>query len=132
MKVIEGDTVRIIVSRAELGHHCIVTDPAIDGKFLLGPIWLTPGICDKGVNWRPLLQRHASGDFGLFGQLDQITITPAELQGGCFVTDDDGKLNKIAIIRGHGRIMSIYDDIWIVTEFNGSDAETTVLFDWEY
>ena len=50
---------------------------------------------------------------------DAIEVTADEIARGCFATDDDGKLNKIAVLKGRGRVLSVYDKYWVVTESNG-------------
>jgi hypothetical protein len=86
---------------------------------------------------KDLLNRHASGDFGNFGIIDQIALTPLEWQQGILATDDSGKLNKLAILGNHSDILSEYEvagqQIWIKTEdVNGSMTYTVIMLPSEY
>jgi hypothetical protein len=110
-------------------------------RFDLGGLYITTAAiraCHRsGDDWRALIRRHASGDFGGIGSLDDIDVTNEEIEGGCFVTDDEAKLNKISLVRGRGRVHSIYrthqgDEIWVMTDSNGRDAETTLMLAEEY
>jgi hypothetical protein len=91
-----------------------------------------------GEDWKLLIRRHADGDFGQAGRLAEIEVTPEEVRGGCLVTDADAKLNKVSVVRGRGRVQSIYqtcrgDDVWLVTDFDGEGfRETTMMLDEEY
>jgi len=115
--------------------------PRAEVKFALGDLYVTTAAlqaCNRaGDDWRVFVRRHASGDFGMVGRLDEIEVTPEELRGGCFVTDEDAKLNKISVIEGHGRVLSIYENgtgfqVWAITDSNGEVAETTVMLPEEY
>ena len=113
----------------------IVDDPLLvvvmvtgtDDKFPLGDVWLTPLVRARKIDWIDLVRRHVTGDFGKFGHFDAIGVTADEIARGCLATDDDAKLNKIAVLKGRGRVLSVYDEYWVVTESNGKDVETTVL-----
>ncbi|ODU02204.1 MAG: hypothetical protein ABS79_00755 [Planctomycetes bacterium SCN 63-9] len=110
-------------------------------RFDLGRLYVTTAAiraCHRsGEDWKTLIRRHATGDFGRIGRLDEIEVTNEEIQGGCFVTDDDAKFNKIGLLRGRGRIHSSYhtqggDDIWVITDSSGRQAETTLMLATEY
>jgi hypothetical protein len=84
-----------------------------------------------------LLARHLSGDFGTAGHYSKIEVSQKELREGAGATSDTGKLNKIAITNGEGTIMSIYnisktETLWIITNFAGEEAVTTVLHPSDY
>jgi hypothetical protein len=87
--------------------------------FPLGHVVMTPGAAALGVNFSPLLARHAKGDWG---DLD----------------DFDTRQNNTAVKEGY-RILSAYEvtaengeteRIWIITEADRS--ATTILLPSEY
>lgn len=115
-------------------------------RFQLGRVVITRGALthceDHDVNHLDLLIRHASGDFGSVGHLDNAELTRAELQHGAFMTDDGLTLNAVAVANKQGTILSIYSSsaesedskIWIQTllceETNAT--YTTLLLPSEY
>lgn len=82
--------------------------------FPLGAIAATPGALDLGVDFRPFLERHQSGDWGN-------------------VSKEDAKENNLSLKEGF-RIVSAYTinatQIWIITEADRS--VTTILLPSEY
>jgi hypothetical protein len=120
--------------------HPVEPDPA-------GLVALDNTIISKGAQahlhssqqiW-PWLTRHARGDWGLNGKLTETTVTPQELVAGCVATDNDAKLNRIAIEtrgKGHGaftsrfRLPGVKDELWIITRFDpaGSGGTITNIF----
>jgi hypothetical protein len=110
-------------------------------KFDLGDLYVTTaaiqGCLKSGDDWRTLVRRHSSGDFGRIGRLDEIEVTTEEVRGGCTVTDDAAKLNEISIIRKRGRVHSVYrtqagDQIWVITDLAPGIGETTLMLAEEY
>jgi hypothetical protein len=105
---------------------------------------MTPGagaaLEAAGLDVGAFLHRHASGDWGVHGRFEETTVTDRERQFGSMATDDDAKLNRLAVESDNGsRIMSEYrlpdDDqtrVWISTEGGGADRVTTVMLPSEY
>jgi hypothetical protein len=105
---------------------------------------VTPGAVaaleSAGVEPVALIHRHVSGDWGIHGTFNDIVVTDDERRRGAFATDDDGKLNRLAVEQNDGsRIMSEYrlDDaertrVWIVTEGMPDDRTTVVMLPSEY
>ena len=93
---------------------------------------------ESGREWADYLRRHAGGDCGGAGRLAEVVVTPQDVREGCLATDDDGKLNKVAVVRGSGQVHSTYetprgDKIWVITDFDGDRfRETTLMLDEEY
>lgn len=111
-------------------------------EFELGTVFVSTMalrvLVHSGVDWAGLVRRHATGDFGKLGLLSGIEVTPQEAEAGAAVTDDDGKLNKVSLLRGRGRIHSIYGasegkDVWVITDFDGElFREISLLLESEY
>ena len=61
-------------------------------RFNIGKTVITSGALahceDYGIDYLELMMRHAAGDFGTVGLLDDATLSRAELQHGPFMTDD--------------------------------------------
>lgn len=93
-----------------------------------------------GLDAMALIRRHVSGDWGVHGSFEETTVTDRERQLGSMATDDDAKLNRLAVESDNGsRIMSEYqladDDqtrVWISTEGGGADRVTTVMLPADY
>ena len=93
-----------------------------------------------GLDASALIRRHASGDWGIHGTFDGTTVTDRERQLGSMATDDDAKLNRLAVESDNGsRIMSEYrlDDadqtrVWVSTEGGGVHRVTTVMLPSDY
>ena len=111
--------------------------------FCLGKAVITRGALthceDNSIDHLELLMRHASGDFGAVGHLDNAHLTRAERQHGAYMTDDGLKLNAVAILDRQGMVMSIYQPegtpgtkIWIQTLLAGDETYTTILLPSEY
>ncbi len=118
-----------------------VTEPI--QKFPTGEISITNKAlrcCLKfGVDYHGLAIRHASGDFGNVGHLDNVNLTRAERQHGSYMTDDGLKLNAIAILIRNGMVLSIYPlekivgvRIWVKTDFSTSVSRTIIMLSNEY
>lgn len=112
-------------------------------RFNLGTTVITRGALahceDNGIDYLELIMRHAAGDFGTVGLLDNANLTRAELQHGALMTDDGLKLNAVAIENQQGMVMSIYPSpespdskIWIQTLSAEKDTYTTILLPSEY
>ena len=102
-------------------YICLADEPETDDQelFPLGHVVMTPGAAELGVDFRPLLARHAKGDWG---SLD----------------DFDTRQNNTAVKEGY-RVLSAYEvkteggeteRIWIITEADRS--ATTILLPSEY
>jgi hypothetical protein len=83
------------------------------------------------------LMRHLQGDWGDCGQAANIVATDEEVQAGPLCTEDDGKVNKLALLTRSGRIMSAYFTarkarLWVITDFWPSGPESTILLPHEY
>ena len=117
-------------------------------RFQLGKCVITRGALahceDKNINYLDLLMRHAVGDFGSVGHLDNAELTRAERQHGEYATDNGLKLNALAIENQEkeeaaGMIMSIYPSpepgdskIWIQTLLAAEETYTTILLPEDY
>jgi hypothetical protein len=102
-------------------YICLADETKTDDKelFPLGHVVMTPGAAALGVDFGPLLARHAKGDWG---ELD----------------DFDARQNNTAVKEGY-RILSAYEvmmengeteRVWIITEADRS--ATTILLPSEY
>ncbi|MBY0526824.1 MAG: hypothetical protein K2R98_25755 [Gemmataceae bacterium] len=109
--------------------------------FKLGDeITITPGaveaLGEASQHASEFLIRHVRGDWGKFGQCDQIELTDDERQRGWEATDDTARINKSNLLNGRNRIMSEYQTswgkrLWVITSLNGA-VRTTVLLPEEY
>jgi hypothetical protein len=82
------------------------------------------------------LLRHVRGDWGAFGQCDQIDLTADEEERGWEATDDSARINKSNLLNLREQIMSEYQTssgrrLWVVTRLDGTGG-TTVLLPEEY
>jgi hypothetical protein len=109
-------------------------------RFPLGKITITRGavevLAEASQHAVEFLARHIQGDWGAFGQCDQIELTADEQRRGWEATDDTGKINKFNLLTHQDSIMSDYSTshgrrLWVVTHLRG-DAVTTVLLPEEY
>jgi hypothetical protein len=109
--------------------------------FPLGRVRVTGGAVSAleraGLRAPELLARHARGDWGKAGRHAEISVTDREMREECFATSDEKKLNKISVTKKRGRVLSIYPEVggkvvWVITELDGGQAETTVLLCNEY
>jgi hypothetical protein len=86
---------------------------------------------------RPSVEvRHVRGDWGEFGQCDEIQLSPDERTRGWEATDDSGKINKSNLVNRRDRVISEYTTargarLWVITRLDGSGG-TTVLRPEEY
>jgi hypothetical protein len=84
------------------------------------------------------IARHLAGDWGDNGTYAKTEVTEKERRYGAMATDDDAKLNRLAVEADNGsRVMSSYTLIdgtrlWVVTEGIGADRHTCVLLPSEY
>jgi hypothetical protein len=112
------------------------------GLFPLGKITVTGGaveaLAESGQHAAEFLARHVRGDWGSCGRADEVRVTDEEVRAGPLVTENDAKMNKVAMLSGSGRIMSVYrtargERLWVMTDFweNGA-VETTCLLPDEY
>lgn len=112
-------------------------------RFNLGTTVITCGALthceDNAIDYLELIMRHAAGDFGTVGLLDNANLTRAERQHGEFMTDDGLKLNAVAIESQQGMVMSIYPSpeapdskLWIQTLLAGDATTTTILRPQDY
>ncbi len=112
-------------------------------RFQLGKCVITRGALahceDKNIAYLDLLMRHAVGDFGCVGHLDNANLTRAERQHGAYATDDGLKLNAVSIENLSGLVMSIFSSpesenskIWIQTLLAENETYTTILLNSEY
>jgi hypothetical protein len=115
----------------------------IKQRFQLGKVVITLGAlshCENNnIDYLGLTIRHAIGDFGIVGHLDNVKLTHSERQHGEYVTYDWLKLNAIAIESQQGKVLSIYSspenrdaNIWIQTLFDEKEMQTTILLPCEY
>jgi uncharacterized protein YchJ len=84
------------------------------------------------------VSRHLAGDWGAHGTYATTEVTERERQYGAMATDDDAKLNRLAVDQADGsRVMSkfIMADgrwLWVVTEGTGEHRNTCVLLPSDY
>jgi hypothetical protein len=109
-------------------------------RFPLGKVTITGGAVealeDAGQHAASFLARHARGDWGENGHVDQIALTEDEHRRGWEATDDSGRINKSNVLNHRDRIMSGYTTsggrrLWIITCLDGGGG-TTVLLPEEY
>ena len=112
-------------------------------RFRLGKTVITRAAlayCEEhDIDYVSLIIRHANGDFGIVGHVDNAQLTRAERQHGAFMTDDGLKLNAVAIESLQGMVMSIYPSpespdskIWIQTILADEETYTTILMPSDY
>ena len=80
--------------------------------------------------------RHVCGDWGRGVKAADITVTDSELKLGQMATEDDDKLNKIAVLTGQGRVLSNYalpngGRLWVLTSL-GAGGYTTAMLPEDY
>lgn len=109
-----------------------LTERPDDAHFDLGVVRITAGAIaaleEAEQRIAPLLSQHAAGDWGEVGRLEDTEVSPEEMEGGALATAEDAKLNKIAIERGRGRVMSVYQlptqhRLWVMTDLPGGGTE---------
>jgi hypothetical protein len=108
--------------------------------FPLGRVTITGGAVDAlaeaGEHAATFLLRHVRGDWGNYGQCDDIQLSPDEQAQGWEATDDSGKINKSNLLNRRDRVLSEYTTalgtrLWVITRLEGSGG-TTVLRPEEY
>jgi hypothetical protein len=117
------------------GSLLALRQPPDGALFPLGKITVTPGaiaaLADAGEHAAAYLLRHVRGDWDACGMCEQIELSEDERRRGWEATEDGGKINKINLIKGWAKIMSMYETangepLWVITELEG-DGGTTVL-----
>lgn len=99
----------------------------------LGQVVLTTGISTRITNdeIRDLLERHASGDFGEFGEFINLDVDDEMLSHDPGLLHDTGLANKVNILTGMDAVVSAYSvrqhRIWVITEA-GEKRTTLLLF----
>ena len=112
-------------------------------RFKLGRLVITSGAlteCESyDIDYFDLVIRHATGDFGSVGRLDDAELTEEILELGALATSDGLLLNALTITKRQGVIMSVYpipdlreSKLWIQTILAGSETYTTILLPSEY
>jgi hypothetical protein len=112
------------------------------GLFPLGKITVTGGaveaLAESGQHAAEFIGRHVRGDWGACGRADAVSVTDDQVRAGPLVTENDAKMNKIAMLSGSGRIMSVYvtakgERVWVMTDlWQPGMVETTCLLPDEY
>jgi hypothetical protein len=96
-------------------------------RFTLGTVTVTPGalaaLAEAAQHTVEFLVRHVRGDWGAFGQCDQIQLSDDERRRGWEATDDTAKINKWNVLNGQDTVMSEYvtaqgKRIWVVTRLD--------------
>jgi hypothetical protein len=109
-------------------------------RFPLGRITVTAGAVDAlaqaAQHAVEFLQRHVRGDWGAFGNCDEIELTADEQRRGWEATDDSGKINKSNLLNRRDTVMSEYTTcqgrrLWVITRLGGA-GETSVLLPEEH
>ena len=106
----------------------------------IGKVTITGGaveaLSEAGEHAAGFLIRHARGDWGEYGRIDEIQLTADERRRGWEATDDSGKINKSNVLNRRDRVMSEYQTkqgrrLWVITRLDGA-GQTTVLLPEEY
>ena len=107
-----------------------------------GQVVATPGALAAleaaGQGAAMYVDRHVGGDWGEHGTYETVEVTERERQYGAMATDDDGKLNKLAVDANNGsRVMSRYTlptgvVVWVSTEGEGQHRNTCVMLPEDY
>lgn len=107
-----------------------------------GRVVATPGALEalelNGKTIHRYLARHLAGDWGTHGTYDATEVTDRGREYGAMATDNDGKLNKLAVDANNGsRVMSRYvlpDNtvLWVSTEGEGEHRNTCIMLPSEY
>jgi hypothetical protein len=107
-----------------------------------GQVVATPGALAAleaaGESANVYVARHLAGDWGTTGTFDATEVTDRERQYGSMATDDDAKLNRLAVEANNGsRVMSSYvlsdgTRLWVSTEGTGKHRNTCVLLPEDY
>jgi hypothetical protein len=109
-------------------------------QFSLGKITITAGavaaLAEAAQHAIEFLARHGRGDWGTYGQCDQIQLTEDEWLRGWEATDETAKINKWNLLNGQDTIMSEFSTvrgkrIWVMTRLDRGKG-TTVLLPEEY
>jgi hypothetical protein len=109
-------------------------------RFPLGKVTVTPGavaaLAESGQHAVAFLTRHACGDWGEFGQCEQVELTEDERRRGWEATDDTAKINQWNLLNRQDTIMSEYRTdrgrrLWVITTL-GRGGGTTALLPTEY
>lgn len=79
---------------------------------------------------RQLIERHASGDYGEYGEFYDLDVDDALLSGDRYGCPAPGLLNKVNTLTGMDAIISAYtvreNRIWVITE-TGQNRSTVIL-----
>ena len=107
---------------------------AASGRLIdLGQIVVTAGASRRLTNdeIRDLLDRHAAGDFGDYGEFYDLDVSDELLCASPAQLVPDGVTNKINTLTGVGAIVSVYTvrdlRVWVITEA-GENRTTLLLF----
>lgn len=107
---------------------------AAGGRLIdLGQIVVTAGASRRLTNdeIRDLLDRHAAGDFGDYGEFYDVDISDEMLRADPADLVPNGAANKVNTLTGAGAIVSAYTvgafRIWVITEA-GENRTTLLLF----
>lgn len=77
-----------------------------------------------------LLNRHASGDYGLLGEFFELDVSDEMLQAGVAAAPTQGQANKIGTLTGMNAVTSEYvvdgTCYWVITE-TGENRSTVIL-----
>lgn len=105
---------------------------AAGGRLIdLGQIIISSGASRRITNdeIRDLLERHASGDYGEYGEFYELDVDDNLLNGELAWVPDRGLANKVNTLSGLDAIVSAYTvrehRIWVITE--AGDNRTTLL-----
>lgn len=97
----------------------------------LGQIVVTTGIAIRLSNdeIRDLLERHATGDYGEFGEFFNLDVDDAALNDDPTAIANPGLANKVNTLTGMDAIVSAYvvgeHRVWVITE--AGEKRTTLL-----
>jgi hypothetical protein len=84
------------------------------------------------------VRRHLAGDWGTHGNYTETVVTDRERQYGAMATDDDAKLNRLAVDQDDGsRVMSRYEladgtALLVCTQGEGRHRSTCVMLPADY
>jgi hypothetical protein len=103
--------------------------------FDIGLVVVTAGaaaaLADAGQGQRDFIARHVCGDWGDIGHIDRTELSEDKIRNGYRSSIDD-EVNKIAVAKGFGQVMSQYRTtngarLWVVTPLENGNVTYIML-----